>query len=232
MYLTEPGFDSLLVGTPFPKKSRVFMSLAHSANGLSISVEADDLAPVDPASTVDLNVMVRMALNQAAPDINWSVAHEEVLRFCSACHGFGIEQVGPATFGGCGACLDTDVKICIVRTAEHPAKEAPGPSLMQFLSYVPEAAISEEIREVILRAAVIDAPREDLCGDVEEVWVALRGDGTFGQGASPIEAFLNLEQTCEDRDSVLALLARKAKAIPVEVHAKVVQIVARELHSA
>ena len=63
-------------------------------------------------------------------------------------------------------------------------------------------------------------------------WVALRGDGTFGQGASPIEAFLNLEQTCEDRDSVLALLARKAKAIPVEVHAKVVQIVARELHSA
>ena len=210
------------------------MSLAHSASGPSqILAKIDAQAPVDPpASPLDLNVMVRRALNQAAPHINWlTVPQEEVLRLCSACHGMGIAQVGPSTFGGCEACLDTDDKICIVQTAEHPAKKSPDPSLMRFLSHVSEVVISEEIREVILRAALIDAPR-GICEDVEEVWVAFRGDGTYGQGASPIEAFLKLEQMCEDRDSVLALLARKAKAIPEEVHAKVVQIVARELHSA
>lgn len=231
MYLTEPAFHSLLVVYPLSKKNRVFMSLAHSADVPSkISLKTDALAPGDPASTVDLNVMVRMALNQAAPHINWStVADEEVLRLCPACHGIGIEQVGPATFGGCQACLDTDVKVCIVRTVEHPAKETRDSSIMQFLSHVPEASISEETRVMIL-AALVDAPR-DLRKDMEEGWVALRGDGTCGQGPSPIEAFLDLERTCEDRDSVLALLARKA-SIPEEVHAKVVQIVAQELHSA
>ena len=208
------------------------MSVAHSANGPSeISLKVDAIAPVDPVSIVDLNVMVRMALNQAAPHINWStVVGEEALRFCPECHGIGIQRVGPATFGGCETCLDAEVKICIVRTVEHPMKDTPDSSLMQFLSHVPESSIPEEMRAAILRTA-LDTPRH-LSKDTEEGWVALRGDGTYAQGASPIEAFLNLERACGDRDSVLALLARKAIAIPEEVHAKVVQIVARELHSA
>jgi hypothetical protein len=201
------------------------MNLTHPANGRS--TDDDATAPIDPGSIVDLNVMVRTALNQAAPHIHWTVAHEEVLRFCSACHGFGIEQIAPTMFHGCDACLGSDVKICIVRTAEH-AKEISDPGLTQFLSHVPETAIPDEVRALLID----DTRREDLCGDVEEVWVAIRGDATYGQGASPIEAFLNVEQMCEDRDSVLALLARRAKAIPEEVHAKVVQIVARKLHSA
>ena len=218
------------------KRCVLLMSLADSADvrrwlnleappeSVRSSASAGELTPSLPVDHVlDLNGMVRRALVQAAPHLDWSSeAVDEILQeiHCKLCLGTGLKRIGDRSFSGCEACLEPNVKLSVVCTVVR-AVVTPDLSLSRFLESVPESTISEAERVVLL-----DVPR-NAQHVVEEEWVAVREDGTYGQGMSPMEAFLNLELQCQERDSILATLARQAN-LSDQIRAKVMQLVANE----
>ena len=172
-----------------------------------------------------------MALRQAAPHIDWSTGDEEEKRLCGVCHGMGIMQISPTVFGACTACLSSDVKVGIVRIAEHSSDSTPARSLVEYLKRVPVTLLSERDRAVLLERNSWQEHGDDQDLDLE-VWAAVRGDGTMSQGGSPVEAYLGVERECDERDSILGLVARQADAMKEEIRAEVIQLVASKLRQA
>jgi hypothetical protein len=205
------------------------MDLADSAERRMSSKSSPvfDSMPLD-RGLLDLNVMVRRALVQAAPHLDWSseVAVDKVLQeiSCALCSGTGLKRSSASLFNGCDACLKPKMKVSVVRTVEREVGLSPHLSLTRFLERVPEATVSEA-----QRVSLLEVP-QNAYHVVEEEWVAIREDGTYGHGMSPMDAFLNLEVQCDDRDSILAMLARQvAHSISDHIRVKVMRLVSDEL---
>ena len=190
--------------------------------------ELRDLTRADSnrADVLDLNVMIRRALAQAAPQIGPTHAIAEDETWCLQCGNTGlvandaVDDVG-ASFASC-ACLDDAVlPVAVICLGErslgkyHPLHEILQrvPNNSPYVSAADRDALQAQQQPVSIRDAR---------------WAAALADGTIGIGTSPIEALLALE-TQYDRGSTLASIARRRDPMPEEHRTTVMEAVSREV---
>ena len=168
---------------------------------------------------VDLNVMIRRALAQAAPQLGPVDAVTDDT-WCGRCSNTGLVDEG-AAFVSC-TCLGTRaLPVTVVCLGERSVGECD--PLSDILRLVPRSSpvISETERDALVQAQRTVAKHEAR-------WAAARADGTVGIGASPIEALLVLEQQY-DRGGILEGIAHRRDPIPEEHRTAVMEAVNREI---
>jgi len=182
---------------------------------------ASDSASSDRAGVLDLNVMIRRALAQAAPQIGPAhVAEDDT--WCSQCGNTGLAVGDGASFASCACLDDTVLPVTVVCLGERfLGKRRP---LHEILQHIPVDSpyVSAADRDALLQSQQPPFAIRD------ERWVAARADGTVGIGASPIEALLALE-TQYDRGSTLESISRRRDPMPEEHRTMVMEAVSREV---
>tara|TARA_A100001037_G_scaffold274553_1_gene272397 strand:+ start:268 stop:951 length:684 start_codon:yes stop_codon:yes gene_type:complete len=176
----------------------------------------------DRAGVLDLNVMIRRALAQAAPQIGPADAVAEDDTWCLQCGNTGLATNDGASFASC-ACLDDSVSPVTVVCLGERSLSARRP-LHEILLHVPMASpyVSAADRDTLLE---MQPPPAAIS---EQRWAAVRTDGSIGIGASPIEALLALE-TQFDRGGTLESIARRRDPMPEEHRTTVMEAVSREV---
>ena len=183
-----------------------------------------DLTSSDHAGMLELNVMIRRALAQAAPQISIPANATEPITddtWCSRCYNTGLVSDGEA-FVNC-TCLDEAVlPVTVVRLGARSLGECC--PLSDFLQHIPSSDISEADRDALVALAQLEQP----FSIHDERWAAARADGAIGIGASPIEALLALEQQ-HDRGSILESIAHRRDPMPEEHRTTVMEAVSKEI---
>jgi len=168
---------------------------------------------------LDLNVMIRRALAQAAPQLEpMGVVEDDT--WCSRCYNTGLVAEG-AAFVSCVCLGQSTLPVTVVCLGERSLGEcAP---LADILCRIPTAS---PVVSTSHRNALAQAQRS--VSVHEERWAAARADGPVGFGTSPIEALLALEQQF-DRGGLLESIARRQDPMPEEHRTAVMQAVNKEV---